>query len=252
MHTKNFLLNFKELIEALKGQNFPTAELYNIALQTALKLEELELQERQVAITEEKTRQELELAIINAKMQGKQLFAEVIKSIVQAHSMARSVQDNAMINRANIYTGFGNVIGNASDTNAIKAHADNIVQTISAINADELDPEYVALLKNIRDDVKSLLKKGDGSKEVFIYTPKLEILQNERIKIMGFSSYGNNPTRFLVNGEVFSASENEKNMLFASEQVGKHEVRFEAQNNKGAWIADAILLEVRAIKNTFR
>lgn len=246
MNTTRFHLNFLELVKILNSANFPHSQLAELAMNAALRLEELELQDRQISLAEEKTRQEIELQIIQAKNLNKQAIAEALKSIIQAESMARSVQDNAMINKSNAHVGFLNVVGNANDTSAIKAHSEKVMQTINLINGEPLNPEYDEILDNLRDDLLAALAKGDGCKDVLVYAHRTEILENERIKILGFSSYGNNATRFFINDEQVPTP-HAKSLLFTQESAGVYSVRFEAQDDKGAWIADTITIEVRSI-----
>lgn len=246
MNTTRFHLNFLELVKILKTTSFPQSQLAELAMNAALKLEELELQDRQISLQEEKTRQEIELQIIQAKNLNKQAIAEALKSIIQAESMARSVQDNALINKSNAHVGFLNVVGNANDTSAIKAHADKVMQTINLINGNPLNEEYDTLLDNLRDELLEALKKGDGCKDVLVYAHRTEILENERIKILGFSSYGNNETRFFINEEQVQTP-HAKSLLFTQAHAGLYSVRFEAKNDAGEWIADTITIEVRSI-----
>ena len=60
MNTTRFHLNFLELVKILKTTSFPQSQLAELAMNAALKLEELELQDRQISLQEEKTRQEIE------------------------------------------------------------------------------------------------------------------------------------------------------------------------------------------------
>ena len=247
MNTTRFTLNFNELVKLLNQANFPKSELANLAMQAALKLEELELQERQIALAEEKTRQELELAIINAKNVNQHTLAETLKSVIQADSMARSVKDNAAINKANAHIGFINVVGNAQERGAISNHSNKVVSTIDLIDTSDLNPKYKQLLDTIRDDIENALNKGDGCKEVAVFIPRLEVLVNERIRVLGFSSYGNNATKFSINGQE-TQGDDKKTLLFTASKVGKYTITFSAQNDAGQWVSDSAIIEVRDIR----
>ncbi|MDA3968050.1 hypothetical protein PF022_08815, partial [Helicobacter sp. WB40] len=95
-----------------------------------------------------KTRQEIELAVLNAKAQARLSQSEAVKSLVQAHSMVESIPQNAAINRANAYVGFLNVVGNASNETAITEHSKNVIQVINQIVSKEI-PNYKEILDKL-------------------------------------------------------------------------------------------------------
>ena len=88
---------------------------------------------------------------------------------------------------------------------------------------------------------------------MFIYTPRLEITKNERVKLYGFSIFGNKQARFrYAPAELGIEIDNEKGeilesklLLFSSEEVGFYDIIFEAQNEAKQWIGDKIRIEVR-------
>ncbi|MDA3968033.1 hypothetical protein, partial [Helicobacter sp. WB40] len=83
MNTKRFNDNLKNiqatllesrLLEHLKSTNYTYEMLSNtllsvtqMAINASLALEEIEIKERELSLGEEKTRQEIELAVLNAK-----------------------------------------------------------------------------------------------------------------------------------------------------------------------------------------
>ncbi len=112
-------------LQNVKGWNFSSAELAQIqvqlcqvATQTALNLQELDYKKQQIAMEQEKMRQELEMAISREKIQNIKLACEAIASAVQAESIKRSVVDNATINKTNAYVSYFNVAMNAVANNA--------------------------------------------------------------------------------------------------------------------------------------
>lgn len=197
MNVTRFIANFKEAFETLKPFSHSTAELNKLCLEIAVKLEELEYRDREISILELKTRQEMELGIITLRNQNVISQAEALKSLIQAESMARSVVDNAAINKASAFVGYLNVIANAQNASAANNSASIVKNCIDLINTDN-----IAGLEKPFADVKALLEKlgvqGSGARDVYIYTPRLELKLGERVKILGFSSYGNNDCVFFI------------------------------------------------------
>lgn len=248
MNATHFLQNFKQAYDMLKPYNHPISELNKLSLEIAAKLEELELKEREMSLLETKTRQELELSIITIKNQNAQAQAEAIKSLIQAESMLRSVTDNAAINRANAYVGFLNVVGNASQSGAIASHTKNVITEILKIKDADITGLDDALDK-LKDAISKLGDNGIGSRDVFIYTPKFEILKGERIKIFGFSSFGNNECVFVIKNkqDEILQEEHTKTITFYSENAGFYEVCFKSKNDKDEFVEDNITIEVREV-----
>ena len=168
----DFLKNFELVLEAMyqrsdfmkeakkynfSGQEYATlmTSMGQLALQTALAIEEaklkergfvfetysqkkqLDFKERELGIMEEKTRLELEITSLNAKANIRQNQAENIKSLVQAESISRSVGDNAAINQANAYVGFLNVMSPLSSTVARSSLLDSYVAALMKLPVPE-------------------------------------------------------------------------------------------------------------------
>ncbi len=256
MNTTRYLQNFSKIqenilessfVKTLKDYNITPAEqtqffvqILQVAMSGAMNLEELEFKDRQIALEEEKTRQELELSILQAKAQIKQLQSEALKALIQAQSMLRSVTDNAAISKSNAYVGFLNTAANATNASALNAHSTNVINTINLIDTKPFE-QYEDILGNIKETLKDLTNAGEGSAEVFIYTPKMEIELDEVIKIKGFSVYGNNETKFIVQGEERA---NTRTILFQPKDYGEAKITFAAKNNQGEWVSDTITLLV--------
>ena len=255
MNTKRFndnLLYIQEtllsskFLEHLQSTNYSYEMLSNtllsvtqLAINAALSLEEIELKERELALGEEKTRQEIELAVLNAKAQARLSQSEAVKSLVQAHSMVESIPQNAAINRANAYVGFLNVVGNASNESAISQHARNVTSVINQIVSREI-PNYKEILDKLKENIQGLIHIGSGSKEVFIHAPKQLLYIDEEIRLLGFSAYGNNEARFKVGEKTI----NSKSLIYTPTEIGEVEIIFEAQNDDGRWVSDKIILQV--------
>lgn len=255
MNTKRFndnLLNIQEtllkskFLEHLQSTNYTYEMLSNtliqvtqLAINASLSLEEIELKERELSLGEEKTRQEIELAVLNAKAQARLSQSEAVKSLVQAHSMVESIPQNAAINRANAYVGFLNVVGNASNEGAISEHSKNVIEVINQIVSKEI-PNYKEILDKLKESIQGLIHIGSGSKEVFIYAPKLLLYVDEEIRLLGFSAYGNNPCRFKYEDKILES----KSLIYTPKVAGEVEITFESQNDEKEWISDKLILRV--------
>lgn len=202
MNTVRFINNFSEVVKKLKSENFSGSDLHKLATECALKLEELEYQDRQISLNEEKTRQEIEISTLKAKADIGLTQAEALKSIVQAECMVLAVGDNAAINRVNARVSMLNVVGNAANTSAISGSTTIYNDTLGDIDSigDRNNAEWVEsygqVLPALKDKAKEILSNKDGVREVFIYTPRLEIQTKERVKLYGISIYGNSHSRF--------------------------------------------------------
>ncbi|KAA6234357.1 hypothetical protein FMM56_00970 [Campylobacter sp. LR264d] len=238
-----------EFFKFIKNSSFSDESLATIlgdfaktAMQGALNLEELEMKDRELSLMEEKTRQELEIGLLNAKSANRNAQAETLKSLIQAESMVRSVSDNAAINKANSYVGFLNVVGNASESDAIASHSSNVVKTISGINTNKLEG-YDEPLKKFKNEIFELINIGDGGKEVFIFSPKLELLRGEFIKIMGFTIYENTTCRFIINDDEDKPIYT-RTLLYKSDDLGEIKIRFECENLQNEVKKDEIYLKI--------
>lgn len=263
MYVTRFSDNFKALRKELGSCNFSESELNKIALEGAMRLEELAFKDREISLQEEKSRQEIEIATLKAKSEREQLQAEALKSIIQGETMLLAVRDNALINKLNAYNTLLNIICNAADskqaTQSAKgqnSHVDNVLGIIGQIGGDGISPEYFSRNGIIPNQIQAILnvsKIKNTAREVFIYTPRLEISKGERIKIYGFSIFGNDKARFrhaLASENITQQSNagtitESKLLLFSSEQAGLYDVIFEAQNAAQSYVKDSIRIEVR-------
>ena len=114
-------------------------EILALAASTALKLEEVEL------------------SWYAAKAQNKIQRAEGLKSLVQTESIAKGVESNARINRANCYVGFLQVVANAQESSAIDDHAKNCLQAINDIDITRI-VGYDPVIIDIRTDIQKQIK----------------------------------------------------------------------------------------------
>lgn len=270
----DFLKNFELVLEAMyqrsdfmkeakkynfSGQEYATlmTSMGQLALQTALAIEEaklkergfvfetysqkkqLDFKERELGIMEEKTRLELEITSLNAKANIRQNQAENIKSLVQAESISRSVGDNAAINQANAYVGFLNVMSNAAELATAEKHAQNVISVLNKINTEDITA-YQPIFDKLRKEAEGIVNAGEGAKEVWVYATKSVCEVGDKVKVMGFSVFGDNQTRFIVNNEQVEG----KTILFSAESAGIYEIVFEAQNQSGQWESDKTQIAV--------
>ena len=207
--------------------------------ETYAQRKQLDIKERELGVMEEKTRLELEIASLNAKANIRQNQAENIKSLVQAESISRSVGDNAAINQANAYLGFLNVMGNAAELATAEKHAQNVIAVLNKINTNDITA-YEPIFDKLRREAEEIVNAGEGAKEVWIYAAKSVCEVGEKVKVMGFSVFGDNPVRFIVGGREVES----KTILFSAESVGVFEIVFEAQNQSGEWVKDKTQIAV--------
>ena len=194
-------------LQNVKSWNFSSAELAQIqvqlcqvATQTALNLQELDYKKQQVAMEQEKMRQELEMAISREKIQNIKLACEAIASAVQAESIKRSVVDNAAINKTNAYVSYFNVAMNAVANNAaslnsgsmLKNISDLVVRMIDKINDEPLSSNFDELLNSLVDKALNIKDLGLGNKQVKILAPKTILAPNEPITLLGLSVFTDN------------------------------------------------------------
>ena len=157
MDIKTFTTNLSSIIDAfyktelIKDANIHTnftggkkdefyKEILAICTNTALKLEELELSR------------------YAAKAQNKIQLTEALKNLVQTESIAKGVESNARINRANCYVGFLQVVANAQESSAIGSHASNCLQAINDIDITRIIG-YDPVIVEIRNDIQKQIKE---------------------------------------------------------------------------------------------
>lgn len=259
LETKSVINTYKELEQELlkndsafmrftKEHSLRGAELaqmyqamQRISIEAAISIErgreELNLKNREVALLEEKTRQELELSSLNANAQLKTQQAETLKSLIQGEAMQRSIGDNAAINKSNAYVGFLNVAGNAEERAAITEHSRNVIATINEINS-RATTTFNPLLDKLRAEL--IGDVGENlNKEVFLHLPKVVLNKGESIKIMGMTSL-EGAVKLVVGKKEFLDT---KTIYYTGENAGEVKVSFSVQNG-GKWISDSAILKV--------
>lgn len=242
-------------LQNVKGWNFSSAELAQIqvqlcqvATQTALNLQELDYKKQQIAMEQEKMRQELEMAISREKIQNIKLACEAIASAVQAESIKRSVVDNAAINKTNAYVSYFNVAMNAVANNAaslnsgslLKNISDLVVTMIDKINDEPLSSNFDELLNSLVDKALNIKDLGLGNKQVSILAPKTILAPNEPITLLGISVFTDNRSEFVYREQIIDS----KFFVFQSDELGSHEIIFRVRDNSNEWIEDKIFIKV--------
>lgn len=235
----------KEAIASLVG------EIFKQSIQGALSLQELEIKQKIEELNYTKLQSEIELAILQMKAQVKVARAEALKSLIQAKSMIRSVSDNAAINKANAYVGLGNVCANATEINAltggsiktdsVSAEGETSLALLAALNIEKINSDKITDFDEILPDLINA-EDNFGCKDVLIHTPNLVIAKGDYTQIIGISSYGENETQFLVNGEVVAS--NVRNYLFEGLELGEFIVQFRVKNDDGDFVSDSLTLKV--------
>ncbi|TLD94918.1 hypothetical protein LS71_008845 [Helicobacter jaachi] len=266
MNDREFLKRLQSIEDALfssgflrqvREYNFSASDLAQIqvqlaqvATQTALSLQELDYKKQQIALEQEKTRQELEMSISRQRMENTKLNSEAIAAAIQAESIKRSVVDNASINKSNALVQYFNVAMNAIANNSANLNAGSTLEHISTkvlgeiekINTTPLNTDFDEALQDLLD--KTLKLKGDifGNKQVAIIAPKTSLSVGEAVTLLGVSIFGDNECEFINGAEVVKS----KFLVFRSEKDGDFPIIFQAKNAKGEWIADNITLKVSA------
>lgn len=248
----NFLQNLKTIEKALyESKTFEFAskagieggvlaqictEIFKQALQGAVQMEDLKIKSKESVLNLDKTRIDMELSILNAKAQIKVAYAEVLKSLIQAKSMVRSVSDNALINKANAYVGYLNVVANATASGQDK---NNVIDTISAID--------VSKIEDFNDLIKNMIDLGDdfgcvGSKNVILHAPKTLLALGEIVEFKAISTFGENDTRWTINDELVASKT--KNYIFEAANLGEYKIAFAVKNNKDEYVKDEVMIKV--------
>lgn len=254
--SKIFETLFKSgFLQNVKSWNFSAAELAQIqvqlcqvATQTALNLQELDYKKQQVAMEQEKMRQELEMAISREKIQNFKLACEAITATIQAESIKRSVVDNAAINKTNAYVSYFNVAMNAIANNAaslnsgsmLKNISDLVVRMIDKINDEPLSSNFDDLLHSLTDEALNIKDFGLGNKQVSILAPKTILAPNEPITLLGISIFTDNRSEFVYRDHIIDS----KFFVFQSDEIGSHEIIFRVLDNNDNWIEDKIFIQI--------
>lgn len=241
MSVKNFWKYFEEAKAKLSSFSFTEDKLYTMASELALRLVEVDLKERESVLSREKLTAEMEALVLQNKLSKKQNEIEILKSLVQAESMVRSVGDNAAINRANAYVGFLNVVGNASESAAIATHANNVLNEIKKISSEALSASYSEILRRLKDNLLNSANKGGKMRECFMMFSHADLKVGEVLEIEAFTIYPSNECRFEYGGKSLL---NSKTLSFSSEAAGEFPVIFKVKDDNGTWIEDKIVLKV--------
>ncbi|WQZ77938.1 hypothetical protein KVK84_02125 [Helicobacter pylori] len=241
MDATRFIRNFVLFKEALQKQNFNNKDLNTISMQAALQCEQLALSEQEHALQIEQTRAKMQLEFLSLQSSLQAQKASTLNTLIQCHSMIKSLKDNAFINRANAYVSLLQVQANAP-SGITADNFENVLNTIleigkeySTINKDSgkvvyNDREQTDDLKTILNDLSNELEKLNKDSEmnqIQLFSDKLEVLKNAPIKLWGFSTLSNAEEGFYneANEQIASGSV----CLFRSDKVGKHIISFQAK-----------------------
>ncbi len=241
MDATRFIRNFVLFKEALQKQNFNNKDLNITSMQAALQCEQLALQEQEHALQIEQARAKMQLEFLSLQSSLQAQKASTLNTLIQCHSMIKSLKDNAFINRANAYVSLLQVQANAS-SGITADNFENVLNTIleigkeySSINKNSgkvvyNDREQTDDLKTILNDLSNELEKLNKDSEmnqIQLFSDKLEALKNAPIKLWGFSTLSNAEEGFYneANEQIASGSV----CLFRSDKVGKHIISFKAK-----------------------
>ncbi|MGN8368034.1 hypothetical protein ACR9J1_06895 [Helicobacter pylori] len=241
MDTTRFIRNFALFKEALQKQNFNNKDLNTMSMQAALQSEQLALDEQAQDLQNEQVRAKMQIDFLSMQSSLQAQKASTLNTLIQCHSMIKSLKDNAFINRANAYVSLLQVQANAP-SGITENNFENVLNTIL-----EIGKEYNSIDKNSgkvvysdrdqTDDLKTILNnlsneleklnKDSEMNQIQLFSDKLEVLKNEPIKLWGFSTLSNAEEGFYneANEQIASGSV----CLFRSDKVGKHIISFKAQ-----------------------
>ncbi|WP_187834659.1 hypothetical protein [Helicobacter pylori] len=261
MDATRFIRNFVLFKEALQKQNFNNKDLNITSMQAALQCEQLALneQEHELQIEQARAKMQLEFLSLQSSLQAQK--ASTLNTLIQCHSMIKSLKDNAFINRANAYVSLLQVQANAQ-SGVTANNFENVLNTILEIgkeynninknsgNVVYTDREQTNDLKTILNDLSNELEKLNKDSEmnqIQLFSDKLEVLKNAPIKLWGFSTLSNAEEGFYneANEQLASGSV----CLFRSDKVGKHTISFKAQK------ADKILVKkitINVVENSLQ
>ncbi|MGL2332768.1 hypothetical protein ACOWK8_03430 [Helicobacter pylori] len=240
MDATRFIRNFVLFKEALQKQNFNNKDLNITSMQAALQCEQLALQEQEHALQIEQARAKMQLEFLSLQSSLQAQKASTLNTLIQCHSMIKSLKDNAFINRANAYVSLLQVHANAQ-SGITADNFDNVLNTIleigkeyNTINKDSgkvvyNDREQTSDLKTILNDLSNELEKLNKDSEmnqIQLFSDKLEVLKNAPVKLWGFSTLANAEEGFYNEADEQIASGSV--CLFRSDKVGKHIISFKA------------------------
>ncbi|MGL2510535.1 hypothetical protein ACOWN8_00190 [Helicobacter pylori] len=241
MDTTRFIRNFALFKEALQKQNFNNKDLNTMSMQAALQSEQLALDEQAQDLQNEQVRAKMQIDFLSLQSSLQAQKASTLNTLIQCHSMIKSLKDNAFINRANAYVSLLQVQANAQ-SGITADNFENVLNTILEIgkeyshinkNSGKVvynDREQTDDLKTILNDLSNELEKLNKDSEmnqIQLFSDKLEALKNEPIKLWGFSTLSNAEEGFYneANEQIASGSV----CLFRSDKVGKHIISFKAE-----------------------
>ncbi|WP_281526815.1 hypothetical protein [Campylobacter avium] len=259
MNSQNFFKNLSLAHESMKDFNVGSEEArLKFALEIALKLEELDLQNRQMALAEEEGRQKLELNYMEAKLKSLEMRnkhnlaeAEVLKSLIQSNTMLKSVWDNANINKVNALVGLFNSVMNAQNTSNLKSWEtifNEIKNACYAIGADTDSKNntntVLAAYKPLLDEISQALKEAEfdkaNVKQLSLIAPKLELLKGESMSVRAVCGFESEDYGFVYEDKTYKSF----TFLFEAKEVGEFLLKFYALNDKGQKIEDEIKISV--------
>ncbi|WRA75157.1 hypothetical protein FE346_07260 [Helicobacter pylori] len=264
MDATRFIRNFVLFKEALQKQNFNNKDLNTISMQAALQGEQLALNEQEHVLQIEQARAKMQLEFLSLQSSLQAQKASTLNTLIQCHSMIKSLKDNAFINRANAYVSLLQVQANAP-SGVTTNNFENVLNTILEIGKeysaiDAIDKDSGKLVYNDRgqtDDLKTILNdlsdeleklnKDSEMNQIQLFSDKLEALKNAPIKLWGFSTLSNAEEGFYneANEQLASGSV----CLFRSDKVGKHIISFKAQK------ADKIMIKkitINVVENSLQ
>lgn len=230
-------------------------KIFELSCNNALKLQELMQREKEMEFNLYQRRVEMEINIIKAKAEATKALSEAIISVIQAYVTKISVTDNANIQRANIYTQLMQIIGNASNLNALSQqdkngnnHISNAISIISKIK----DTEDPILDKSLNGCIQDLIRRsneimllGAGSEDVFIYAVKKELQVGETLELYGMHIFSNNECEFIVYENDKEKIINGKVMVFTAIKEGIFKIGFRAKNINKQWVSAHIYIVVK-------
>ncbi|WP_367691047.1 hypothetical protein [Helicobacter pylori] len=262
MDATRFIRNFVLFKEALQRQNFNNKDLNITSMQAALQCEQLALQEQEHALQIEQTRAKMQLEFLSLQSSLQAQKASTLNTLIQCHSMIKSLKDNAFINRANAYVSLLQVQANAQSS-ITENNFENVLNTILEIGKEYSyvdkgssgkvvysDREQTDDLKTILNDLSNELEKLNKDSEmnqIQLFSDKLEVLKNAPIKLWGFSTLSNAKEGFYNEADEQIASGSV--CLFRSDKVGKHIISFKAEK------ADKIMIKkitINVVENSLQ
>lgn len=126
------------------------------AIQTALNLDSNYNQAQQA-----KEKGKIEIEIFKVQMEKSEqekiaLQSQILENKVKAFSIAKSANDNALINKANLYTSWVNIVSNAVHTTTTKEYVRNVTRHIESIGKDN-SFKFLAELNNLTEKTTELI-----------------------------------------------------------------------------------------------